>query len=263
MREVVIAKPDMLTRKGRSFTASCLAIVEADTLWDGGTISDDTRPVFAMFAGSDQEMRPFQANLRIGKKAHFVSDQRSYRKKTDKIEFLRSAGYQYTWQREAEGSILTVRLPELFEMDPGMVDVWGAKFVMLPTKEWLAAQTIDPKPALDHVKQLGFNRELDPNFVPLASLFAVYLDRRTRCPILMDERFYLQLFIASLTEGLASFPDDGGYGDKFGVRKSFRFWQQTADLPELSEAVAFKASHEQIEKLLAEQTTNFYEATSG
>jgi hypothetical protein len=272
VREVIITPPENSTRKGRSFTATCLALVEADTLWDGGMISDDTRPVFAMFAGSDAEMRPFQANLRMGKKAHFLNDnRRSYRKKTDRIEFLRSADYEYTWQREVEGTILTVCLKELFQLDPGMVDPAGARFVVLPSKTWVAEQKMDPRSAVMHVRGLAYkgleNEELEneelERLVPIASLFAVYLDRRTRCPIVMDERFYLQLFLAALGKGLASWPYDGGYRDEFGVNQKLRFSQQTEDVGCFEKGIAFNATHERIEELLAEQTTAFFEATSG
>jgi hypothetical protein len=266
MREVIIVPPENSARKGRSFRAVCLATIEADTLW-GETITDDTRPVLAVFAGSDQEMRPFQANLRMGRKANIINAGRnSYRKKTDRMEFLRSVDYEYTWQREAEGSILTVRLSELFMLDPGMVDPWGAKFIVLPSSTWAAEQTIDPTPAVMHVRGLGFKgieHEQLTALVPLAALFAVYLDRRTRCPIVMDERFYLQLFCASLGQGLASFAWDGRYSEDFGVNKSFKFSQDTDDVGCFAKGVAFKANHEQIETLLAEQTTYFFEATHG
>ena len=63
MRDVLIAQGD--SQKGRQFRAVCLATIEADSLWDGGeTAGDKIRPVWAAFAGSDGELRPFVANMR-------------------------------------------------------------------------------------------------------------------------------------------------------------------------------------------------------
>ena len=42
--------------KTRQFQAELLAYVQGDTLWEGGkAATDNIRPVWAMFAGSEQE----------------------------------------------------------------------------------------------------------------------------------------------------------------------------------------------------------------
>ena len=262
MRETIIEP--QVEGKGRSFKALCLASVEADLLWSGGqTETLELRPVWAMFAGSEQELRPFMANLRTGRRLDMGSS--SYRRKADRMTFLRSAGYTVTWQREPEGSVATVYLSDLFEMDPGMIDPEGAAFLLLPTVAWASAQKIDIAPLIQHVKPLikGYNLsdEYLAEMVPSAFLFAAYLDRRTRCPILADGRFYLQLMLACLAQGLASLPSDDLYNlyrSEFGVHKRFGIKTTDTESVGLSRGIAFKASHAEIELLLAEQVTLFF-----
>src|SRR5690606_35338965 len=174
------------TKKGRSLTAKCTCLVTADYIWDPGN-SDNIRPIWAQFIGSDAEMRPFATNLKLGRKAEQTG--RAGRSSAGRLEFLRSANYQLAWQREPEGTILTVHNPDLFRLDPGMVDPAGATIVMLTPSWWLEAQTL---PVVD----------------ARASLFAAMLDRRTLCPLPADFDFYRLLLDASLVQGLALTPGD-------------------------------------------------------
>lgn len=265
MKNVVIVHQN--EGKGRAFHALCLAAIEADTLWDGGQTSTDTmRPVWAMFAGSEQELRPFMANVTTGRKVMIQGSSR----KEERMEFLRSAGYRVAWQREAEGSIATVFLPEIFELDPGMVDVKGAAFVVLPTESLLRSQRIETTRAIvQHA--LKFKPPVTPEkleaLVPMAFLFCAYLDRRTRCPILSDERFYLQFMLACLHTGLASWPGDDSYRwrdetQNWG-RHGKRLVQHWTEKVGIGDGIAFHADHAQIEELLASQTTRFFQVSRG
>lgn len=256
--------------KGRTFAATCLATVEADSLWEGGMSStDDVRPVWAMFAAGEQELRPFMANLVQGRKVLLGEQRQSYRKKEDRMEFLRSAGYQVTWQREAEGAVVTVFLPDLFRLDPGMVDPKGATFVLLPPTSWSEHQGIDAEPIVNHVLSLDMcplDKEALTALVPLSFLFSTYLDRRTRCPLVSDGRFYLQVLLASLRAGLASWSisDAASYRQlEFGQHSHFRFLEADTASVGLNRGVAFQATHEAIGEMLAEEVKVFFEATGG
>jgi len=250
--------------KGRSFGAVLLASVEADLLWAGGqSVSENIRPVWAMFAGSDQSLRAFMANLTTGHKAKCVAS--SYRSRNaDQIELLRSAGYQVAWQREAEGSIATVFLPELFQLDPGMVDPEGVRFVLLPTQEWYEAQTVaDTHSMVRHVRRVGYDLPVAQvaTWVPLSFLFAAYLDRRTRCPLIADGRFYLQLMVACLQQGLASFstvPDRVYHDAGFGHHPKNLFHEVgTLDVG-LHPGLAFNSDHLTLEALLAREVERYF-----
>lgn len=256
--------------KGRSFSAVCLASVEADLLWEGGqTNTEEKRPVWAMFAGSEQELRPFMANLRTGRRIELPNEYGHSR--SERMTFLKSARHTVTWQREVEGSIATVYLPELFLMDPGMVDPDGIAFVVLPSDAWSKSQVIDQAPLVQHVAPLvPRNYDRSPvltedtiaEMVPLAFLFASYLDRRTRCPLLADGRFYLQLMLACLEEGVASLPAERhGYSREWGVGQRFGFIATGTKELGMSHGIAFKAEHHEIDKILAEQVTLFFNMT--
>jgi len=268
-REIVIAPQQ--EGKSRSFSASCLTLVEADALWEGGaTDTDNVRPVHVSFAGSEAELRPFVMNLLSGRKAAFTQKDHSYRKKEDRLEVLKSSGFKVTWQKEAEGTIATLFLPELFELEPGMVDPAGAKFIVLPTDTWAAQQRVEVGPIVQHVRAMlpekareaeALSEEALAKLVPTAFLFVAYLDRRTRCPILQDGRFYLQLLIACLGQGLASYPNSGHhYGSPpFGEASRLGFRVERAETLGYSRGVAFSANHAQIEQVLAEQVSLFFE----
>jgi hypothetical protein len=274
MRDIVIAPQEQ--GKGRSFAAVCVATIEADRLWEGGlTATDNMRPVWAQFATSEQELRPFMANLKGGRKAQFIKGAGYYQKKHERLELLKSAGYQVTWQREAEGSIATVFLPELFQLDPGMVDTKDARFIVLPTKGWAASQKIDPQPIVQHTRKMlvdvvggviPLTADQLAALVPMAFLFCSYLDRRTRRPLYSDGRFFMQLMMACLSKGHASWPCDDSYRWRhektFGRHPGLHFTQDTADAP-MDEAIAFHATHEEIDELLSEQVTLFYHLTGG
>ncbi len=268
MREVQIVPQQQ--GKGRTFRAVLLAAVEADLLWSGGmTATENQRPVWAMFAGSDQELRAFMANLTGGRKASLVRENQGYsRRKDECLEILKSAGYATIWQREAEGSLATIYLPDLFQLDPGMVDPSGIRFILLPTREWAEAQTLDVKPLVQYARRLGYSkleREQLAQWAPLSFLFCAYLDRRTRCPLVSDGRFYFQLMLACLDSGLASLSThDVRYRDySFGEHKELRYSEIDTANVGLLPGLVFRSDHETLERVLAEQVALFFRVTQG
>lgn len=265
MRAISIAPTD---GKGRTFSAACLATVEASGIWAVDR-TDDTRPLWAMFAGSDAELRAFAANLQMGKKAMFGSGS-NRSKRGDRLELLRSAGYAFAWQRDAERdvSIVTAYVPDFFRVDPGMVDPSGAHFVCLPTQAWMDAQTFDRRELVaivQHAEKINSGRSVEEliALVPMAFLFAVYLDRRTRAPLLADGRFYLQLLLAALADGLASWPTNGTYHythseNDWGINKALGFCCIDTATVGLARGLAFSASHEAVEAFLAREVATFF-----
>jgi hypothetical protein len=277
MRELVIQPKD--DKKGRSFQATCLAIITANGLFpeaNGKTI----RPVWAMFAGSEAELRPFMANLRLGRKAEPpIPD---YRKQGDgeRVEFLKTVGYYLAWQRETEGSIATIYHPDLFRLDPGMVNPTGLSFVMLVPSDWEDTQEVDRETAVDYVAdfQYPITRGNLYELVPTAYLFAAYIDRRTRCPLIADGRFYLQLLCAALHAGHASFPGtnvqyvytsrhDWGHNSKQGFNIAVGGHKannaEGIEALNLRHAISFLAKHTEFEEFLAEQVAIYFSRTEG
>lgn len=246
-------------KKGRSFSAELLCFVTADHLWDGGrTNSSALRPVVMVIAGSDAQMGPFVANLRGGRKAVESS---SYRSRGDRrFELLRSAGYAFAWQRFPEGAVVTAYLPDLIRLDPGMVNPAGAKFLLLPAKEWVGAELarIDVDGLVAHADAVGLiggrwgvSAEEARDFAPLASLFVAYLDRRVRAPIVADARFHMQVLLACIERGYAVYVGQRDRG-RVGMAAE-RFDECGFGLP-----IAFQAKQEQIDTLLAEQVQTYF-----
>lgn len=247
--------------KGRSFAAELLGYATADALWEGGGNSgvNGVRPVYLTLAISEQEAGPFLANLRAGRKAAFAGERHP-----KKFELLRSAGYAFATQRHPEGVLATAYLPELFRIDPGMVDPAGVRFVVLPEAAWcrLEATRIDVAGAVAHTQALGLLKEAAAHWerwdisvaslVPTSALFAAYLDRRVRAPLIPDLRFYLQVLLAALNARVATLGVDT-------YRPHLGFECHLLEELGFARGVAFIASHEQVETLLATEVSRFYE----
>ena len=251
--------------KGRTFRAVMLASVEADPLWSGGSGSNSSmRPVWAMFAGSDQELRAFMANVTAGRLVMCERSRNVYRHgKEDRLEFLRSARYQTIWQREEEGTVATVYLPDLFKVDPGMVDPSGIGFVLLPPQEWHAEQTLPTSALAKHLERCKYP-ELEPDWAhewgTTAHLFAAYLDRRTRCPLIADGRFYVQLLAACLKNRLASFARKDSFSVRgFGVCHDY--YETDTQAVGFRPGLVFKSGHTEFEALLAQEVETFFRLT--
>jgi len=278
--------------KGRTFRAIYLASATADALWPGGSTDtgDVDRPVFATFCGSEDELRPFVANLMLGRRVIVPEAGYSRRRSKKGFEFLKTAGYKYIWQREPEGTLVSVFMPALFLMDPGMVDPAEAKFVLLPSVKWAEKQALATDEIVRHARRLPIIKALnappppgdwrwrDKDYkhepvlsnddlaalVPTAYLFAAFLDRRTRAPLLADGRFYLQLMLACLKNGLATWSTERASQEQFGHHYAgFAFCEESTSDAGLLPGVAFRASHERLESLLAEEVALFFKMTKG
>jgi hypothetical protein len=246
--------------KGRSFRAELLGYCLADHLWEGGSaVTNRLRPAVLVIAASEAQVGPVVANLRGGRKALLHLGQ----SKPKQLELLKSAGYAFSAQRHPEGVVVTAYLPELVRIDPGMVDPSGARFLMLPSAAWLRAEVsrFDLGAAVQHVERtVAFRRtgasldEVVP-YLAAAPLFAAYLDRRVRAPIVPDVRFHAQVLAAALRDGYASCARSRSWG--WGHRE---IAEEHLDECGFAPGVAFSANHTEIEELLAEQVGVFFGA---
>jgi hypothetical protein len=239
--------------KGRTFEVNRIAILRADSFME--TKDNVTRPVWAMFAGSQSALRPFMANLRLGRPA----GEEAWGKYRDRIEFLKSIPWSITYQKEDEGWIATISHPDLFLLDPGMVDPEGIKFILLTQKLWETDQKLDYASAEAHLILLGQNPEFK-KYLPTSCLFAAYLDRRSRCPLVLDPNFYLQLFIHAVHEGFVAMTPNSNYSHMHSYSSPHGLGN--AGLSDLdATAYSVLCSHKNFEILLAEQVDLYYKVT--
>src|SRR5262245_47689445 len=260
--------------KGRSFSATCGALITAYGVFPEGNDGKTIRPVWALFAGTEAELRSFAANLKSGRKAE---DPSKGGKGGDeaRLEFVRKVGFQTYWQREEEGSLVTLYHPELFRLDPGRIDPAGINFVLLVPSDWSATQQVEVSAPVKHVRLLAphVDEALLSSLVPTAYLFAAYLDRRTRCPLVADGRFYLQLLIAALDKGIASLPGtdvrrvSSYFREDWGRHAHHGFDIEIGESHEhlglgtigLQHAISVRAKHAEFEEFLAEQVVLFFQ----
>lgn len=236
--------------KGRIFSAQLLAYVKADMLWEGGqTNSKAIRPIFMVFAASEGEIRPFTANARMGRT--MLCD-----RPKEQFELLRSAEYSFSTQRFSEGSVVTAYLPELFDLDPGMVDPRGASFVVLPPA---TLPLVEVDSVLKHLRLVepGIKEEFALHVAHIAPLFMAYLDRRTRAPLLRDARFYAQVLLAFLRCGGACM---SGNHSAYTSSKYHGYYFESEGLVNIGylRGVCFRANHDTIERVLAEEVSVFF-----
>lgn len=189
------------SEKGRAFSAQCLAFLrfkEAEPEPD----SDAVRPVWAMFASTETQLRPFVANAATGRA--FTGEKRVF-------SFLKSKGFKTAWQRVPSGMVATVYRQDLFITDPGMVDASKIQFVLLPPESSLRPD--NEVAAFLHsvvgdewvTKTNAYEQNFDPHYLAaVAPVLSAYLDRRTLFPMIPDHRFYALLLASMLEKGLAS-----------------------------------------------------------
>lgn len=213
--------PDQPERKSRIFRVVKLAHVSCNALWAGGEAdTDDVRPVWLMLTGTPTELRPFLANLRMGKRADLgvLGESKGYsRSKPTRFGLLKSAGYQFTTQQLSTGeAVVTAYLPDVLRLDPGMIDPERVSFLALPPQWWVVRQRSQLRgdqvlcaQILRHLSHLTLPVALSPDerldLVPEAMYVAAYLEQRTRRPMPSAPAFALQLLLAGLQAGIFSY----------------------------------------------------------
>lgn len=239
--------------KGRSFSAELLAHAEADALWEsGGTSTNATRPVWAVLGGSELEMKAFMANLLTGR----IAEQAKH----TRFEFLRSVGWAHHTVKIGGGAVTTLYLPELFRIDPGMVDPDMVRFVVIPPKAWVESQCFDLAEARSVFKRLSGEPWVATDaevHLRLAEgvLFLSYLDRRCRYPIPFAPALGAWLVMRFQSYGYLS-RDGQSYG-----RDSYRVTgaERVNALP----GFAFSVGHEALGDVLSAEIQQWFEVTRG
>lgn len=260
--------------KTRQFSATLLGYIKADMLWEGGrTDTKAIRPVALWVGGSEAALRPFLANLKTGRKANIVTANRWRHNQSDgQIEMLRSAGYDYVWQKLAGGTaVACAYLHELFVTDPGLIDSATCEFISAPPQWWVAQQValLDTQPdlwqpVLRHARRLHL---LDESVAPLGKLppftedelkmavalayhFCTSLDRRTRRPLINSLDFYLQVYLAMLSARGSSHPNNAGWP---WARGSKHFSANGLDRLGVAYPAQMRASQEALDEFLVQQ----------
>lgn len=253
--------------KSRSSSGTFVAWVEAKMLWSLGD-SDNTRPVWALFFVRSGEAGTFVANLQAGRKVE-TGERRS-----NTWEFLRSAGYEYAFQRYPEGIVVNVFLPELFMLTPGLLDSKFVRFVILPPTAWLDEATNEDEleAQVTHVRRTmaearpvisdawrPLKSDEDVEYpCKLAGIFLHRLNARTRAPLIGDARFAAQILVAALDQGIATMAS-GNKDSRSNSRWQGKhgYSEHNIDEAKFSAGVAVNTTHEELEKFLAEQVAIF------
>lgn len=281
--------------KSRRFQVSYLAHICANGWWSGGqATADATRPVWLVCAGTERATRPFVANLQTGHRAALVPyrpDQALTPSPVARIELLKSAGYRFLWQRLTGGSdgplvLVTAYLPELFVLDPGMIDPEGIAFLALTPTWWaeqeraaLAHDTATRTTVVAHLKALagrgrdtwrGFTPETWLDLLPQAVHVVSFLERRTPRPLVSTPAFTLQLFLAGLEQGIWTRPLPTTAGGTRPLAAPADEWAwayhtdsapvvaHNAEAVGLEPPIACRTTQAQLDAFLAAQVTRYF-----
>jgi hypothetical protein len=253
--------------KGRSFRGEIVCYATANAFWEGGENAgrELIRPVFAVFACSDAEARPFQANLQCGNRAACFNDY-GHDDRT-RWEFMRSAKYAYHQQKHPEGVFVQAYLHDLFRDDAAMVDPNEVKFILIPAIEWLAPDSPEVEAHLrvwgERIdwKARSQNVPTDDQIAIIARschLWARQIATRTKLPIPNDARFFAQALASCLLIGAASFSGESRHGWSSPFGEHGGFFCDGLERFGLSSGIATKAKHEDIAKIFAECVDEFF-----
>lgn len=223
--------------KSREFSVTALASVEADCLWELGN-GKARRPVWIAYAATRAVALAFSANFRGGARATPAG---TAGRVEDCFEVPRSSGHRWM-THDADGvTVTTAYLPALFDLEP-LLGADDVRFIFMPPRWWVASQA----------EKLRASFGEGAEDAARAALFAAYLDRRTRLPILQDLAFQLRLFEAAKKEGWLHRP---------GVSRWDRsvLYQEGVEALGLDVPLACRVAHKELEAFLAREVRRYYE----
>ena len=223
--------------KGREFGATALAHVEADSLWELGS-GKTRRPVWLSYAATRSAALAFSANLRGGARAAPAS---SAGRVEDCFEIPKSSGHRWATQDINGVTVTTAFLPSLFAVEPPLPPC-DVSFIFMPPHWWVSSQA-------EKLRAIFGSQAED---VARAALFAAYLDRRTRLPILQDLTFQSRLLEAAKKEDWVHRP---------GVTRWDRsvLYQEGVEELGLDLPLACRVSHAELEAFLAREVRRYYD----
>jgi len=222
-------------RKSRIFSVRLLGYLAANALWDAPTSGKHIRPAWIAYLGTDQELRPFTANFRGGQPAL------TYSGKT--LAMPKKSAHRWVTQRVPGASVTMAYLPELFHLEPAIVDE-HCRFIFAPPRWWVEAQ------AATLTAEFGD----DAHDAARAALFTAFLDRRTPMPIVNDLRFHLQLYRAAL-EASRNHPRAFGHAGRDGSHLSGSHDPGCG----LETPLAVYLSQDTLRRFIVEQTALFHQ----
>jgi len=193
--------------------------------------------VWVCYAAPPSVARSFTANLRGGARATPTSTAGGIE---DSFEIPKSAGLRWM-ARDVDGlTVTTAYLPLLFDSEPP-VPSDDVRFIFMPPRWWVDARA-------EELRSFGDGA---PD-VARAALFAAYLDRRTRLPILQDLAFQRRLFEAAKEEPWVHRP---------GATRWDRsvLYQEGVEACGLDLPLALRVSHAELEAFLAREVRRYYE----
>ena len=165
--------------KTRRFSTHLLGYLVANGLWGFSQKHTDrrVRPVWIAYFGTEQELQPFTANFRAGRKSygHRLS-----------FEIPKKAVYRWVTQKVPGGAVTVAYMPDLVHLEAGAASE-RVRFLFAPPSWWVEQQ------AAELTSKFG---DEAPD-AARAALFVAYLDRRSPMPIVNDLRFHLRLWNAA------------------------------------------------------------------
>lgn len=276
MSERIVVERQTKEGKTRSFEARVVGMtVSHMASWIKTGDDRIVQPASVVMLGDDASVRAVVANLRTGRRCWLTDRKRNTTRNKQPYPSLDLTGtkYHYLFQQFDEGTICHVYSVDLYNQDPGMIDPDDIQFIAPVPKQWAAEQNVDPILATwaknefaKLCKPQDLKSEIEwesiaNSIVECAAMTCVYLDRRTRIPILPDLRFQVRLFLECMTVGLCRYPEQiiqGRYSRQWG----FNGPAFTSDDNEMGLlwSIQCRASHDSFQSVLSRVVNQHFAA---
>lgn len=198
MHQIQIVQGDSKHGKGRVFVGTMATFVQWSQIRN--TAKDTEDPIFLELCATEGQLRPLCANLRTGRDATFDGD------KNKKLILNKTS--PLVWTRPLitpAGAHVCAYLPDLFDLECGMIHESHARFVVMPSVGWVKQNVRDlTRSEAAHVRRLGMTESEDwvRDMFAVAVQFCARLDTRTNLPLIPDRVFKFALMAFLVREGL-------------------------------------------------------------
>ncbi len=232
-------------KKSRRFEVALFSLMTADRYWSGSSRTA-YRPIYLCYAGTDQAVRAFHANLRTGRQAAVRSKHGGDAPKL--LEITSAAGLKWAVSKLKTGvTVMTGYLPELCELEVASLPE-RITFLFAPPEWWVEAQLAHPAIAALPEK---IRRE-----TVLGGYFCAFLDKRTPHPIVPDPLFHRRLYLAGRSCGWFNAPS----GSPSGPGGFWKYPEEGED--GLAASFMVDVAHPDFDAVLAAETTKYFREES-
>lgn len=218
MHKIRIIQGDGKGSKGRIFEGAVPTFVQWAKVKTTAKVTED--PIFMELCATEGQLRPLVANLRTAREATILDGT------TNGKPLILNKTSPLSWTRtmvHPGGALVCAYMPDLFDLECGMIHETHARFVCMPPMDWVRGNARDL--TADEMTMIGRMGLLDvgvdaewsngkpvnaplewlKNMFAVAVQFCARLDTRTNLPLIPDRLFKFLLMTTLLRTGACQY----------------------------------------------------------